>query len=250
MDEEDSNLFDIYHFSHPWSRQPTTHRHGNREEKILDADAFFKRLPSSRYCWCHYSMLKMLKVSFYYHPLLNSFLGLLLCVLVFLSILAIALPLPPPPFLHIIQVQPPARMHTHTDAGMQCCNTKYAHTDTKCREKHIQSQGENGIWLVGFLETPANQTQWSPSRHPPIWLLMKLKYLQQVTCSKQSASSLFSIYLMSKGIWGDVVQHANDWSLKKICLTTLMCPAWLKNCWLVRSLNLAPMKASYIKVWC
>lgn len=149
-------------------------------------------------------------------PLLSSFLGLLLCVLLFfLSILAIALPLPPPPFLHIIQVQPSACMHTHTDAGMQCCNTKYAPTDTKCREKHIQSQGEDGIWLVGFLETPANQTQWSPSGHPPIWLLMKLKYLQQGAWSKQSASSLFLIYWLSTGIMGDVVQHTNDWSLTK-----------------------------------
>lgn len=162
----------IYHFTHPWSWQPTTHRHGNREEKILDADASF--FPFT-----------MFKVPYYYHPHL-SLLSTVIGLLRFYPVLffSISLSLPPPPFLHIFYVQPPVRIHTQTDAGMQCCNTKYAQADTICSEKHIQSERKDGVWLVGFLQTPANGTQRSPSGHPPLWLelLMKLKPFQQGAC--------------------------------------------------------------------
>lgn len=125
----------------PDSQQPIVTATEKRKSSMLML-SFFKSQPPSSCCCCHYSMFKMLRVSFYYHPLLSSFLGLLLCVLVFfLSILAIALPLPPPPFLHIIQVQPPARMHTHTDAGMQCCN-KNMHILIQNVERNIFSHRE------------------------------------------------------------------------------------------------------------
>lgn len=124
-------------------------------------------------CWCFLADCLFLRTgsvstssAFLLSPHLNLFstvVDLRFYSVLLFSIFSMPLLPPPPPFLHIFQVQPPTRIHTQTDAGMQCCNTKYAQADTICRDKHIQSQREDGIWLVGFLKTPTNGTQWSPS---------------------------------------------------------------------------------------
>lgn len=135
-------------------------------------------------CWCFFPqtelflwlLLSRCSEPFYSH---SSSVFFLLSSLFFVSILfsvfsdaSIAAPSPLPS--HLL-MQPPARIHTQTDAGMQCCNAKYAQADTICREIHIQSQREDGVWLEDFLKTPANGTQRSPSGHPPLWLVLLIR---------------------------------------------------------------------------